>query len=164
MIEVSCPRCQQKMKAETVPVLGPYWTCPQHGNFTNLSFFKNHATRHAVADQILEARRHPNTNLHHRKLKCPVCQDRLMQSTLFHAQPENFYIDQCSKCDHIWLDTNEMKQLFFGSHVRRKKLEAMEPPTQFTIEEFTWTPDTANPFYYLLTRPKVSGQTFEFMI
>ena len=45
----------------------------------------------------------------HRKLACPKCGGRF--DTYPHLGPGSVVIDNCAKCDLIWLDLGEMKQI-----------------------------------------------------
>lgn len=45
----------------------------------------------------------------HRKIACPKCGGRF--GTYPHSGPGNVVIDSCTRCDVIWLDFGEMKQM-----------------------------------------------------
>jgi Zn-finger nucleic acid-binding protein len=45
----------------------------------------------------------------HRELACPRCRGRFL--TYPHLGPGNIVIDNCTRCDLIWLDFGEMRQV-----------------------------------------------------
>ena len=80
--------------------------------------------RQKTDEELLAELASPHAVDTRKALSCPSCL-ALMAKQLKKVGPENYMIDVCSKCDHIWFDAGELAklQLQFGESENWRELE-----------------------------------------
>jgi Zn-finger nucleic acid-binding protein len=122
---MKCPACDRILEAVTVENMnldvckggcGGIW-------FDRFELQKVHERRESAGEALLDIEKDAGMNLDHdKRRKCPKCADTIMMRH-FHSVKKEVEVDECPKCDGIWLDYGELRRIrtLFGSEEERKR-------------------------------------------